>query len=98
MSDANFIEWLQLECSYLDTKQIGNGMYATIAPFLYTHDIIVGHMHDRYGYMNRWSFHTYDATKAALDKWDGTDEPQGWHRHPATGRRFDADGNLYIAD
>jgi hypothetical protein len=29
----------------------------------------------------------YASARAALDAWDGRGEPQGWTRHPASGRR-----------
>ncbi|UEM08117.1 hypothetical protein JL101_035565 (plasmid) [Skermanella rosea] len=74
-------------CGYLDARPIGNGTYACIYPLLFTHAIIVGQIGDYYGFEDRWCYHGYDAAKAALDSWNGVGEPQGWHRHPRTGRR-----------
>lgn len=40
------------------------------------------------GYGDRWCYSSYEKAKQALDNWGAEDaEPQGWHRHPATGRR-----------
>lgn len=50
------------------------------------------------GYEDRYCFATYELAKAALDNWDGTGDPQGWHRHPKSGRRRDlATGHEWIA-
>jgi len=42
------------------------------------------------GYDDRWCYHSKEAALAAIAGWDRnypTTEPQGWHRHPTTGRR-----------
>lgn len=42
------------------------------------------------GYGDRWCYQTYEKARDALDQWarrGGEGEPEGWHRHPATGRR-----------
>jgi len=72
-------------------KDIGGGMYAAILPLIYTFAIIKGY----YGlavYEDRWCYS--DLTKAlrAYDAWNGQGEPDGWHRHPTSGRRR-ADGD-----
>lgn len=72
---------------YIDPRPIPNGRYACLAPFMFTYAIIVGRMGDDACYEDRWCYHTFEAAKAALEAWDGNGEPQGWHRHPITGRR-----------
>jgi hypothetical protein len=42
---------------------------------------------DKIGYADRWCYATRELAQKALDEWTGQDEPSGWHRHPATGRR-----------
>jgi len=42
---------------------------------------------DDTGYTDRYCYQTMEGAVAALDKWDGTGDPEGWHRHPKTGRR-----------
>ncbi|NAE18009.1 hypothetical protein [Enterococcus hirae] len=38
-------------------------------------------------YDDEWHYPSLsEAIGAAID-WDGTGEPNGWHRHPASGRR-----------
>jgi hypothetical protein len=44
----------------------------------------------------RWCYHDEQSALEALEAWDGTNEPAGWHRHPATGRRFDENGVLQV--
>jgi hypothetical protein len=43
-----------------------------------------------WGYGDRWCFSSIWNAMEALAEWslrDGEGEPQGWHRHPDTGRR-----------
>lgn len=73
---------------YRDPKPIRDGSwYACIAPFLFTHAIIIGRMRDTGMYEDRWCYESYAKAKEALDAWDGEGEPDGWHRHPTSGRR-----------
>lgn len=75
---------------YTATRPILDGAaYATIVPFMFTFAIIVGRMYDDDTYENRWCYNTYVEARTALESWDGAydTEPQGWHRHPPTGRR-----------
>lgn len=42
------------------------------------------------GYGDRWCYETHEKAIRALAEWasrDGAGEPNGWHRHPTTGRR-----------
>jgi len=69
---------------------MGNGRYCCIAPFAFTHAIITGRMGDNWGYADRWCFENIGLALTALFDWAGKDfegEPQGWHRHPDSGRR-----------
>lgn len=43
-----------------------------------------------WGYGDRWCFNGRWLAEQALEEWtarDGEGEPEGWHRHPDTGRR-----------
>jgi hypothetical protein len=40
-----------------------------------------------YGHMDAFYFHSLEAARCGMDLWDGTGEPQGWFRHPQSGRR-----------
>ena len=83
---AGYVLWLEAQ-GHSDTRLIGKGRYATLCKMMFTHAILIGKIGDFYGYDDRWCYHSYANAKAALDAWDGVGEPQGWHRHPATGRR-----------
>lgn len=83
----DFLVWLKEECGYLLVLPLTNTHYVAIARFVYTHAIIIGQYEDRVGMDDRWCYHSYQDALTALLNWDGQGEPQGWHRHPATGRR-----------
>jgi len=91
--------WVAKACTYngySDAKIISETRYAAIMPLLFTHAIIVGRIGDATGYEDRWCFKDYETASKAMDQWDGTGEPEGWHRHPNTGRRRRPDGTEYI--
>lgn len=81
------------DSGYSDYKMLSNGIDACIAPFAFTCAIISELSH--FGYGDRWCYKNYQLAKAALDAWDGTGEPDGWHRHPDSGRRRE-NGKEYI--
>jgi hypothetical protein len=91
--------WLAGFCTenhYSHPKLIGDGRYACVMPFLFTHAIITGRIGNRSTYEDRWCYATSAKAIAAIEAWDGTGEPVGWHRHPGTGRRRTEDGEEYI--
>lgn len=86
MDELAYMQWLVDECGYRSPRPLGSGRYACIMPLMFTAAIIVGRVGSMC-YDNRWCFHSHDAAKRALDAWNGVGEPEGWHRHPTTGRR-----------
>lgn len=96
LEDAKFLTWLMHDCGYRDCRPLGDGRWVAIQPLLFTHAIIIGKMHDRVGIEDRWCYHTFKSARAALDEWNGQGEPEGWHRHPLSGRRR-VYGEEYIA-
>lgn len=42
---------------------------------------------DYCGYADRYCFATRELAEKVFNDWDGIGEPEGWHRHPKTGRR-----------
>lgn len=38
-------------------------------------------------YSDVWDYQTVLAALTAMEQYDGANEPAGWHRHPASGRR-----------
>jgi hypothetical protein len=87
MTESEFLRWLVEECGYLHPKPIPGGRYACIFPKLYTHAIITGRIGDRVSIGDCWCYEKYVQAVIALSAWDGTGEPEGWIRHPDSGRR-----------
>lgn len=75
-------------------KRFEDGEIAIITKMLFTYAIL--YELNPYGYGDRWCYRTAEAALAALTEWDGTGDPQGWHRHPDSGRRVDEDGKTYV--
>lgn len=71
-----------------DARVIPGGRYAAIFPKMFTHAIITARLFDETSIEQNWCYHSYEAAKAALDAWDGTGEPTGWHRATHTGDRI----------
>jgi len=84
------------DSGYLFPKTFEDGNVACLMPLLFTCAIISDIY--RCGYGDRWCYHNINQAKAALNAWSGEDgtEPEGWHRHPSSGRRRDDNGNETI--
>ena len=87
LATAEFFTYLIRDCGYSHPRLLDEGRYACLMPLLYTSAIIVGRLGDRIGYSDRWCYSSHEEALKALEAWSGTGEPQGWHRHPNTGRR-----------
>ncbi len=75
---------------YTNITVLENGRQAAIAPFIFTHAIVCDF--DVFGYGDRWCYYTKREAVQALAAWNGKGDPEGWHRHPKSGRRRDEDG------
>lgn len=84
-----------LDTGHLYPKRMGGRRYAAVLRFAFTVGIITGRIGDRVGYDDRWCYRNHTSAKRALDAWDGKDEPAGWHRHPASGRRLAETDDCY---
>lgn len=64
-----------------------------VLPFVFTHAITVSHKaHADDWYIDRWCYHSFEEAVAAMQAWTTytewpNSEPEGWHRHPPSGRR-----------
>jgi hypothetical protein len=76
-----------LDQDYRNPKPISGKRCACLVKFLFTWAILVTRIGDQAGYEDRWCYSSYGKAKMALELWDGTGEPVGWHRHPPSGRR-----------
>lgn len=83
------------EGSYSYVKFFPDGECAWIARMVYTCAILYGF--EELGHRDRWCYETAADARRALEEWDGQGEPEGWHRHPPTGRRVNKiTGERYI--
>lgn len=73
--------------SYIDLKQLPDGRYIGTHRLLFHWTLHIDI--DDVGYADRYCFATYELTKKAFDEWSGEGDPDGWHRHPKSGRRKD---------
>jgi len=80
-------------------RRIDDRRYVAVIPFIYTSGVVWGHIDSCTAtYEDRWCYHAVAAAVVHASAWQGPDgeEPDGWHRHPATGRRRDAHGNEWV--
>lgn len=91
MKDGELLKLAAAE-GYHDLRELGDAGLVGLYKLIYTYAIISGI--GTYTYEDRWCYESCAAARRALDAWDGTGEPQGWHRHPRTGRRIDSLGNM----
>lgn len=82
------------EGSYSYVKHFADGQVAWLARFAFTTAILYGL--EPCGHRDRWCYQTMADARRALDEWNGEGEPQGWHRHPDSGRRINGSGDMYI--
>ena len=92
ISPSRYLAWLELSCGYRNIRTLPNGRWAATTKFLFTEAIIVGRMGELIEVDDRWCYLTSGDARTAILAWDGNGEPAGWIRHPATGRRVNADG------
>lgn len=77
----------EVRFEYVDVKRLPDGRYIGTKRLLFHWTIHVDI--DFMGWRERYCFATYELAKRALDEWDGTGDPDYWHKHPDTGRRRD---------
>jgi hypothetical protein len=80
---------------YTHPKVLNDGRWACVMKLMFHAALIVASPRAwLFGtYEDRWCYRDEAAAAKALDDWDGAGEPQGWHKHPPTGRRRDENGD-----
>jgi hypothetical protein len=74
----------------LNIFDMGDGTYIAIKQLMFTAAIIRGDVGDYCSYSDRWCYHDQIGAVLATLEWlsdKSMPEPNGWHRHPMTGRR-----------
>lgn len=87
LDEAAYLTWLVVENGHMHVRPIPGKRYASVLRKAFTHAIVVGRMFDMSSTDDTWCYASEADAKAALDAWDGQGEPQGWVRHPMSGRR-----------
>lgn len=89
---VEFIAWLKSpdggSCTLIG--DMGDGRYCAIKPLLFHWTMIVGEIGDRDGYEENYCYADRTAAGEGLIGWailEFQGEPDGWHRHPKSGRR-----------
>lgn len=89
---AAWVEAFAEHNRYLGARVLPDGVrFAAVMPLLYTAAIVVGEVGDEDSILDRWCYASPRTAGFALELWDGTGEPLGWHRHPRSGRRVSID-------
>jgi len=83
-------ETYEIEKDLLQITTFPNGRKAGLMRFMFTWAIVADF--NLAGYDERWCYKEFSTAAGALKDWDGEGEPEGWHRHPLSGRRRDEAG------
>jgi len=85
---------------YEQIRRTSDRDWVALYPYLYTVAIVEGRMMNRWELTDRWCYASRQAAEAAFAVWDGVEgEPDGWIKHPASGRcRYDADPRREVID
>lgn len=70
---------------YLHKRELGDGRTLYLEPMLPGH-LSLCLAHDKWN-LERWCYHDHDAAWRAVLGWNGKGDPEGWYRHPLSGRR-----------
>lgn len=81
------MQWDELVGAWI-VKDAPDGRRVWVTPFMFTAGIVIGEP-DALTYDDRWCYVTVSQAAVWGRRWSaeaGT-EPDGWHRHPTSGRR-----------
>lgn len=83
---------------FLGIRKAEPGYWVAVYRYAFTVAIVKGRMFDCYELADRWCYSEAAAAVEAFAAWDGfTGEPDGWVKHPASGRcRYDSDPNRQV--
>ena len=72
-----FTQWLH-ESGYRNIRLLPNQRWTGTKGMLFTTGIVVGDLFDRYAVHGRYCYHSEEAAVAALVKWEGVGDPEGY--------------------
>lgn len=96
MTDAEikeFTDWLtQADGGGCEVAvcHVPNGLWYGFKRLMFHWTLVVGEIGNRHEMTDRWCYATDTLAELAMTEWASRGfkgEPNGWHRHPATGRR-----------
>lgn len=70
---------------YTHSRTLPDGRLIGVHRLLFHWTLHVGIYVD--GYEDRYCYATQEGAVKAMSEWDGIGDPEGWHRHPMSGRR-----------
>lgn len=80
----------ELRGYYRHVGVFGDGEYVAFYPLMFHWTMIRGNLDYQFGYDNRWCFANESVVRKEFEAWEALrfeGEPEGWHRHPDSGRR-----------
>lgn len=73
------------------TRSFPDGRKLWLYTMLYTWRLVIGRADDNLGYDDAWCYDDFLVALRQFENWDpldpATPEPEGWIRHPRSGRR-----------
>jgi hypothetical protein len=87
LEELQFMQWLKDDSGIINPRPIRKYEWAGLFQYMFTCAIVTGRVGDKTSFEDRWCYHSKEAAMKAFIEWNGEGEPNGWHRHPHTGRR-----------
>lgn len=75
---------------YHHVETFGDGEYVAYYKLMFHWTMIRGHLDWTEGYLDRWCYADFPLVQEKFLEWKARGfegEPDGWHRHPSSGRR-----------
>jgi hypothetical protein len=80
--------------NYILFRVVGDGRGIWVYPMMFTYKLVIGPV-GKDCYSDGWCYKDLNSATTAFSEWNPATEPepQGWVRHPRTGRRRFPDGD-----
>lgn len=77
--DGTWHRWPHWDATAI-VRRVDETRWVALTQMIFTWALISAPITEVWGHDRRWCYHTFPAALAAGWAWDGTGEPQGWHR------------------